>query len=154
MSRPRITRSDETRDKEIREFVDALSQSPLDVSVYEIPDGMEYGWIRISTMGEVDEGNQVEKARLGWKAVPSDRHANIGSNTTIFGEREDSNRKTFIEYRGLVLCERSLAIGDAIRRAQARENAEVMSSTPGMEQLATGYVRANKQDWQNDGFAG
>ena len=153
MTRGRTTRADESRDMETRAVLDALSTSPLHVPEHEIPDGMEYGWIRISTLGENDEGNQVEKARLGWKAVPASRHGNVGSNTTIFGEREESNRKTHIEYRGLVLCERPKIVGDAIREREARENMEIMRSTPGMEDLATGYVKANKTNWTGDGFA-
>ena len=153
MTRTRTVRSDETRDKEVREVLESLATSPLHIPEHEIPDDKEYGWIRVSTLGEADEGNMVEKSRLGWVAVPSSRHANVGSNTSIFGEREVSDRKTHIEYRGLVLCERSKKLGDAIRMAQARENQEIMMSTPGMENLATGYVKANRQDWQSDGFA-
>ena len=55
-----------------------------------------------------------------------------------------TEQANIVRYRGLVLCERPLYIGEAIRNARMREQLEIMQSTPGMEGLDNGYVRENR----------
>lgn len=143
----RPTRATELRDTEMRQVLDQLSTSPLHVPEHEIPDEMEYGWVAAEVVGWKNDGNIKEKARLGWKAVPAERHPMMGAEGTIFGasDRAPSENKGFIEFRGLILCERPKALGEAIRRAREREHMEIMQSTPGMDSLSTGYVRENRQ---------
>ena len=146
MTGRRPTRASETRDSEIREVMDNLERSPLDILPRDIPDDMEYAWCRKTVNGYEDEGNLTEKSRLGWKAVPATRHPDIGNNDSIFNRTEDrqGHAKGYIEYRGLILCERSKKIGEAIRGRMESQNVEIMQSTPGMDALSTGYVRENR----------
>jgi hypothetical protein len=144
---PRKTRTDESRDAESRAILENLQADPFHIPEHEIPDGMEYRWVRQSTLGQDDAGNQVERARAGWKAVPADRHENAGVQSTLFreGMREVTTPRGYIEYRGQVLCERPKRIGDMIRAALQQQNEEQLMSTPGMDALAgVGYVKANK----------
>lgn len=146
MTGRRPTRATETRDNEIREVLDNLEHSQLDIPERDIPDDMEYAWCRKTVAGYEDEGNLTEKSRLGWKSVPAERHPEIGNNDSIFNRAEDrqGHVKGYIEYRGLILCERPKKIGEAIRRRMEMQNVEVMQSTPGMGALSTGYVRENR----------
>lgn len=143
----RTTRADESRDMESRAVLENLMADPFHIPPHEIPDGMEYRWVRKSTLGQDDEGNQIERARAGWKAVPAERHQNAGVQASLFreGMRETAPARGYIEYRGSILCERPKRIGDLIRAALAKQNEEQLMSTPGMEALGTaGYVKANK----------
>lgn len=155
MTGRRTTRADEERSKEVREVLDNLARSPLDVMPHTIPDGMEYGWCRKTVNGYEDEGNLTEKSRLGWKVVPAERHPDLGTNNSIFNRDEDrvGHSKGYIEYRGLVLCERPKVIGDAIRAKMERDHQETMMSTPGLDAIQGAYVRANRQKWEDADFA-
>ncbi len=51
--RGRETRANQSRGFEEREIVDMLESSPLHVSEHEIPDGMDYAWVRETVVGEI-----------------------------------------------------------------------------------------------------
>lgn len=142
----RPTRAKETRDADIRAVIDQLSSSPLHIPEHQIPDDSEYSWVRESTLGEYDAGNVTEKTRLMWRPVPADRHTGMSFQSAFPGRRPESEEANIIRYRGLVLCERPKKIGDAIRAHRNKEYLETLQSTPGMEHLSTGYVRANKTE--------
>lgn len=143
----RTTRADESRDMESREVLNNLMADPFHIPEHEIPDDMEYRWVRKSVLGMEDEGNIVERGRAGWVAVPASRHQTAGTQSSIFrdGMREVAPTRGYIEYRGNVLCERPKRTGELIRASLAKQNEEQLMSTPGMEALgAAGYVKANK----------
>jgi hypothetical protein len=140
----RSTRMTESRSSEERAILDQLSTSPLHIPEHEIPDGMEYSWVRETVVGQYDEGNVTDKTRLGWRPVPADRHPSAASGAHFPGMKPTTEQANIVRYRGLVLCERPAYIGEAIRNARMREQIEIMQSTPGMEGLDTGYVRENR----------
>ena len=81
-----------------------------------IPDGWDYKWLRIETLGMPDMQNQVEAAGRGWESVPAERHD---------GMFMSKGYKGAIERRGMRLVERDMRLTkqakvEEKRRAQAQ----------------------------------
>ena len=81
-----------------------------------IPNGWDYKWLRIETLGMPDMQNQVEAAGRGWESVPADRHDGMFMSKGYVGA---------IERRGMRLVERDMRLtkqaqADEKRRAQAQ----------------------------------
>ena len=79
-----------------------------------IPDGWDYKWLRIETLGMPDIQNQVEASGQGWEAVPADRHDGIFMQKGYEGN---------IERRGMRLVERDIRITKR-KRAEERQKAQ------------------------------
>lgn len=129
----RHTRMDETRDAEARA---AAERAILNMNYKDLlalpagvspPDGMEYGWIRESTLGTPDHNRQIEAAQIGWRAVPGDRHPQF-NRLNITGKV--INEDGVIRRKGLVLCERDLYLGKLEREQMAQMNLKIMTDNP------------------------
>ncbi len=129
-TRTNDTRLMDERDYEMRAIMDMHYQDPLYVDPKVIPPGMEYYWVRESTLGQGDTSRMVEMKRKGWKPVPADRHPEMVFDD-FFGRLE--HVKGYIYQKGLILCERRKELGDAERKQIDLKNYQIMSSMPGTE---------------------
>jgi hypothetical protein len=98
------------------------------VDPHDIPEGWDYEWKRVSTLGKADPSYEVATARAGWEPVPAERHpAYMPTGGTY----------SVIERDGLVLMERPREITDEARardqkaaRAQMRQKEAQLSGNP------------------------
>jgi hypothetical protein len=154
MAPPRRTlRLDESRSSEERLVINDAATSPLYVcEPHEIPPDVEYAWVRMTVRGYEDRANVQKRTRAGWTPVPASRHAAYSRGSLFPGMKSNEAEETIIQYDGLVLCEKSKRILQKERSARHRENMEIMESTPGLDAMPQGYVKANSQTMTQAGF--
>jgi len=149
----RPTRVDESRASEERFVVNEAAASPLYVcEEHEIPPDMEYAWVRMTVRGYEDRANVQKRTRNGWSPVPATRHAAYSRGSLFPGMKSSEAEETIIQYDGLVLCEKPKRLLQKERAARQRENMEIMESTPGLDAMPQGYVKANAQTMTHGGF--
>jgi hypothetical protein len=150
----RPTRADESRAANERYVIDEYRTGLPHVPSDEIPPNMCYRWVAEFVRGAMDEGNVRNKTASGWRAVPASRHPSIASGSLFPGARPTVDDATIIRFNGLVLCEKEKRLVERERNAMLQENLEILQSTPGLENLPGGYVKANNQDISRAGFQG
>ena len=101
------------RAAEFRQHVGGLDEGtdefyiPPDI----VPDGWTYEWKRHTLLGQEDPAYQVHLARMGWEAVPVDRHPEM---------MPAGWQGSFIERKGQILMERPKELVDEVRRMEMR----------------------------------
>lgn len=149
----RPTRADESRASEERTVINDSTTSPLYVcEEHEIPPDMEYAWVRMTVRGYEDRANVQKRTRAGWTPVPATRHASYSRGSLFPGMKSNEAEETIIQYDGLVLCEKPKRQLQKERAARHRENMEILESTPGLDAMPQGYVKANSQTLSQAGF--
>ena len=93
-----------------------------------IPDpepkpGVEYRWIRTSTLGQADMTNVSSKFREGWEPVKAEDHPELKVLTDV-----DSKFKGNVEVGGLLLCKNSTENMDARREHYKEKNDQQIAS--------------------------
>ena len=93
-----------------------------------IPDpepkpGVEYRWIRTSTLGQADMTNVSSKFREGWEPVKAEDHPELNVLTDV-----DSKFKGNVEVGGLLLCKNSTENMDARREHYKEKNDQQIAS--------------------------
>ena len=93
-----------------------------------IPDpepkpGVEYRWIRTSTLGQADMTNVSSKFREGWEPVKAEDHPELKVLTDV-----DSKFKGNVEVGGLLLCKNSTDNMDARRDHYKTKNDQQIAS--------------------------
>ena len=93
-----------------------------------IPDpkpqpGIEYRWIRTSTLGQADMTNVSSKFREGWDPVKAEDHPELKVLTDV-----DSKFKGNVEVGGLLLCKNSTENMDARREHYKEKNDQQIAS--------------------------
>ena len=93
-----------------------------------IPDpepkpGVEYRWIRTSTLGQADMTNVSSKYREGWEPVKAEDHPELKVLTDV-----DSKFKGNVEVGGLLLCKNSTENMDARREHYKEKNDQQIAS--------------------------
>lgn len=93
-----------------------------------IPDpkpqpGIEYRWIRTSTLGQADMTNVSSKFREGWEPVKAEDHPELKVLTDV-----DSKFKGNVEVGGLLLCKNSTDNMDARREHYKEKNDQQIAS--------------------------
>ena len=93
-----------------------------------IPDpdpkpGVEYRWIRTSTLGQADMTNVSSKFREGWEPVKAEDHPELKVMTDV-----DSKFKGNVEVGGLLLCKNSTENMDARREHYKEKNDQQIAS--------------------------
>jgi len=93
-----------------------------------IPDpepkpGIEYRWIRTSTLGQADMTNVSSKFREGWEPVKAEDHPELKVLTDV-----DSKFKGNVEVGGLLLCKNSTENMDARREHYKEKNDQQIAS--------------------------
>jgi len=96
----------------------------------EPKDGIEYRWIRTSTLGNSDNTNVSSRFREGWTPVRKDDHPNLQVVSDI-----DSRFTDNIEVGGLLLCQNST------ENVQARRDAQLQQAESQMDAVDNSYLR-------------
>ena len=109
----RTSRSTETREESKRKV---SWQRPSMLPTPEPREGIEYRWIRTSTLGQSDNTNVSSKFREGWTPVRKEDHPNLQVVSDI-----DSRFTDNIEVGGLLLCQNSTENVQARREEQNRQ---------------------------------
>ncbi len=96
----------------------------------EPKDGIEYRWIRTSTLGNSDNTNVSSRFREGWTPVRKDDHPNLQVVSDI-----DSRFTDNIEVGGLLLCQ------NTTENVQARRDAQLLQAESQMDAVDNSYLR-------------
>ena len=116
----RTPRTSETREVEARK---KTWQRPGMLPTPESRNGVEYRWIRTSTLGNSDNTNVSAKFREGWTPVKAEDHPELQVLPDI-----DSRFQGNVEVGGLLLCENSTEYVDSRREAHDEMNAQQIDS--------------------------
>ena len=103
---------------------------PSMLPVPEPREGIEYGWIRTSTLGQSDNTNVSSRFREGWTPVRKEDHPNLQVVSDI-----DSRFQDNIEVGGLLLCQ------NAAENVQARRDAQLQQAESQMDAVDNSYLR-------------
>jgi len=98
--------------------------------VPEPKPGIEYRWIRTSTLGQSDNTNVSSRFREGWTPVRAEDHPNLQVVSDI-----DSRFTDNIEVGGLLLCQNST------ENVQARREAQLDQASSQMRAVDNSYLR-------------
>lgn len=123
----RNSRTTETREADQRKV---SWQRPSMLPVPEPREGIEYRWIRTSTLGNSDNTNVSSKFREGWTPVRKEDHPNLQVVSDI-----DSRFTDNIEVGGLLLCQNSA------ENVQARRDAQNAQAQSQMQAVDNSYLR-------------
>jgi len=93
-------------------------------------NGIEYRWIRTSTLGQSDNTNVSSKFREGWTPVRKEDHPNLQVVSDI-----DSRFTDNIEVGGLLLCQNDT------ENVQARRDAQLRQAESQMDAVDNSYLR-------------
>ena len=96
----------------------------------EPKDGIEYRWIRTSTLGNSDNTNVSSRFREGWTPVRKEEHPNLQVVSDI-----DSRFTDNIEVGGLLLCQ------NTTENVQARRDAQLLQAESQMDAVDNSYLR-------------
>ena len=123
----RTSRSTETREESKRKV---SWQRPSMLPTPEPREGIEYRWIRTSTLGQSDNTNVSSKFREGWTPVRKEDHPNLHVVSDI-----DSRFTDNIEVGGLLLCQ------NTTENVQARRDAQLLQAESQMDAVDNSYLR-------------
>ena len=123
----RNSRTTETREESKRKV---SWTRPSLLPTPEPKDGIEYRWIRTSTLGNSDNTNVSSRFREGWTPVRKDDHPNLQVVSDI-----DSRFTDNIEVGGLLLCQNST------ENVQARRDAQLQQAENQMDAVDNSYLR-------------
>ena len=104
----RSSREEEERINQSRQFLQNLYPDRLYFPSDEIPQDMDYRWIREEFHGTPDMARVTVMTRKGWTPVPASRHPNFLSDCTWTGA---AHKEDIIRVQGLILCERPKELG-------------------------------------------
>ena len=116
----RTSRTTETRDASKRKV---SWTRPSMLPIPEPRDGIEYRYIRTSTLGNTDNTNVSSKFREGWTPVRREDHPDLQVVSDI-----DSRFQDNIEVGGLLLCQNSTENVEARREAQLHQASNQMAA--------------------------
>ena len=119
----RNSRNTQTRDESKRKV---SWTRPSMLPVPEPREGIEYRWIRTSTLGQSDNTNVSSRFREGWTPVRKEDHPNLQVVSDI-----DSRFTDNIEVGGLLLCQ------NAAENVQARREAQLQQAESQMDAVIT-----------------
>jgi hypothetical protein len=139
---PHESRNNETRSKELRaatlrQDFKMNYRGPLYFAPHEIPEGMEYFWVRESSQGMLDTGRVTEMMSTGWTFVPASRHP---ERCYVIPGQAEKSLDGCLRYKDVILMERSKELNDEDRRHFAAETQRAVRDLPGLD----GLVRSSK----------
>ena len=123
----RNSRTTDTRETGVRKV---SWQRPSMLPVPEPKPGIEYRWVRTSTLGNNDNTNVSSKFREGWTPVRAADHKNLHVVSDIESRFTDN-----IEVGGLLLCQNST------ENVQARREAQLDQAQNQMSAVDNSYLR-------------
>lgn len=121
-------RSFDDRKNALRKQLSMAYQDPLHIDPAEIPENMDYMWIRDSVRGEPDKTRMSMQKRRGWAPVPVANHPDM---VPEFDSGRLSHLDGYIHYNGLILCQRPKEYGDIEREMESEANFVAMQNIPG-----------------------
>lgn len=126
MARTRIggTRNATSRNATRRAEPKTHYQSALHIPRDKWKKGMEYAWVRMSTLNEPDPANVAKRWRAGWRPVPADRHPEYHLPDIPGMPRREDN--TIVNEGGLMLCEKEAYLVEEEREAMRQENMDAI----------------------------
>lgn len=123
----RTSRTSETRNESKRKV---SWQRPSMLPTPEPRNGVEFRWIRTSTLGNTDNTNVSSRFREGWTPVRKEDHPNLHVVSDI-----DSRFQDNIEVGGLLLCQNST------ENVQARKEAQLEQAHSQMQAVDNSYLK-------------
>jgi hypothetical protein len=123
----RNSRNTETREESKRKV---SWTRPSLLPTPEPKDGIEYRWIRTSTLGNSDNTNVSSRFREGWTPVRKEELPNLQVVSDI-----DSRFTDNIEVGGLLLCQ------NTTENVQARRDAQLLQAESQMDAVDNSYLR-------------
>jgi hypothetical protein len=123
----RTSRTSETRNESKRKV---SWQRPSMLPTPEPRNGVEFRWIRTSTLGNTDNTNVSSRFREGWTPVRKEDHPNLHVVSDI-----DSRFQDNIEVGGLLLCQNST------ENVQARKEAQLEQAYSQMQAVDNSYLK-------------
>lgn len=123
----RTSRTSETRNESKRKV---SWQRPSMLPTPEPRNGVEFRWIRTSTLGNTDNTNVSSRFREGWTPVRKEDHPNLHVVSDI-----DSRFQDNIEVGGLLLCQNST------ENVQARKEAQLEQAQSQMQAVDNSYLK-------------
>ena len=116
----RTPRTSESRETQARK---KTWQRPNMLPTPDPRDGVEYRWIRTSTLGNSDNTNVSAKFREGWTPVKAEDHPELQVLPDI-----DSRFQGNVEVGGLLLCENSAEYVESRSQAHREMNKNQIES--------------------------
>lgn len=142
----------ESEEREVQEYKNNVMKNlrmgwkgELDIPAEEIPDGMDYRWVRHSVLGDSAKSRIAHMMSRGWTVVPPSRHPHIG-NSDPFGE--NANSRQYIMIQGLMLMQRPKEFGEEEKRLDAEYQLSQMTANPALTSLMSDS-RIPVQVWAN-----
>ena len=123
----RNSRNTETREESKRKV---SWTRPSLLPTPEPKDGIEYRWIRTSTLGNSDNTNVSSRFREGWTPVRKEEHPNLQVVSDI-----DSRFTDNIEVGGLLLCQ------NTTENVRAGRDAQLLQAESQMDAVDNSYLR-------------
>lgn len=141
-------------------------RDPLDIDSENIPENMDYGWIRYDPFFyqfdyEKDQFYRnlnfqkkycmfQEAIDKGWKAVPLSRHPEFEE----FKKDDTEFVKGFVHYNGSLLCERPKEFAEIEREFEISNQSKALQEIPALKQLEfllgeDGYIIDERRDETN-----
>jgi hypothetical protein len=106
-----------------------------ELTVENIPDGMDYFWARHSVYGD-DTSSQIgRRSRLGWTPVPAYRHPEI----VFVDPSKPETRNGWIEKRGLILMERPKKYGEIEMANLEKRNIQDLMGAAGNDDVGNSF---------------
>ena len=96
---------------------------PSMLPVPEPKDGIEYRWVRTSTLGQNDNTNVSSRFREGWTPCRAEDHQDLHVVSDIESRFTDN-----LEIGGLLLCQNSTENVEARREAQLNQASNQMAA--------------------------
>jgi hypothetical protein len=128
MTKPRTTRDDETRDKELLEEWTFELINPFDLPPGVYREGFDFHWARRDVRGITDYRIE-DLMRKGWKLVP----ANRAENMYIDPLSQNNYSKDFINRRDTILMERPSIYAKREKDAERKLIKDRTRALPGVE---------------------
>ena len=123
-------RTADLRDMHIRNIHNMDYQSVLYIDPAIVPDGMEYAWATVTVLGEPRPGRMIGLRRVGWEAVPAERHPELCFTDASKGSIASAGH---IERTGLILIERPLEYGELEKRLREEKDMHNLINLPGTD---------------------
>jgi hypothetical protein len=131
-SREEDSREYQSRKDDIYKNLRMVDSGKLHIDPSEIPDGMDYRWVRYSVRGDTSFNNMGIMSRRGWTVVPSSRHPYLGNIDPL---DVNATAMPYILVDGLILCERPAEFGEEERRIEAEHRLREMTANPAMTNM-------------------
>lgn len=135
----RIDEDRESQSREVQARKDEIYKNlrmgyrgKLHIDPSDIPDGIDYIWVRHLVFGDPSWSRMAEMAGKGWTLVPPSRHPFLGS---IDPTGRGAEAQPYIMIGGSILCQRPKEFGEEEQRLDAEYQIQQMTANPAMTNM-------------------